>query len=93
VADQAPGSEPDAKAGPPVGPIIVGPVVIGVAIPIIVGSVIRSVIAIPSMIVRTIAVAIPTVPISNFLHLAGSLTLRHRQNLRLSGNGVRHGDH
>jgi hypothetical protein len=45
------------------------------------------------MIIGAIAVAIPTVPIPNFLHLAGSLTLRHRQNLRLSGSGLRHGDH
>jgi hypothetical protein len=77
-----------------VGPIVIGPIVIGVAIPIaIVGSVIRPVIAIPSIIVGTINVAIPTVPIPNFLHLASDLTLRHRQNFWLSGSGLRCGDH
>jgi hypothetical protein len=84
----------EAKPQADAGPTVIGPIVIGVAIPVaIVGSVIRSVIAIPSMIVGTIAVAIPTVPIPNFLHLASSLTLRQRQNARLSGSGFRRGDH
>jgi len=92
AADGLDGSE--AKPQADAGPTVIGPVVIGVVIPVaIVGSVIWSVIAIPSMIVGPIAVAIPTVAIPNFLHLASSLTLRQRQNPRLSGSGFRRGDH
>jgi hypothetical protein len=91
AADGLDGSE--AKPQADAGPTVIGPVVIGVVIPVaIVGSVIWSVIAIPSMIVGPI-VAIPTVPIPHFLHLASSLTLRQRQNPRFSGSGFRRGDH
>jgi hypothetical protein len=47
----------------------------------------------PAMIIGAIAIAIPTVPIPNFLCLGSRLTLRQRQNLRLGGSGLRDGDH
>jgi hypothetical protein len=93
-------AKPEAKART----VVVGPIVVGVTVVAIVRSVIRSVIAIPSVIVGTviavpsimvgtIAVAIPTVPIPDFLHLASRLALLHRHNLRLRGSGLRHSDH
>jgi hypothetical protein len=86
-------AEPNAKAGTP--PIIVRPIVGGVAVAIaIVRSIIRSVISVPVIrpVVRIITVTVTT-PMTDLLHLANILALNHRKNARQSRSWSGRGDH
>jgi hypothetical protein len=61
----------------------------------VVGAIIRSVVAISMVgsVIRTIAVAVPAVSITDVLRRTNILSMCQRQNARLSGRWPGWGDH